>query len=92
VRLKALDGLKPFAQTPEVRKALMDALLKDDNPGVRKQAIDLLTQGIGDSAGQSIDRDVVGALQELMNRESNDYLRQRSQRVLELVNASAETY
>jgi hypothetical protein len=92
VRLKAMDGLKPFAQAPEVRKALMDVLLRDNNPGVRKQAIDVLTQGMGETAGQAIDRDVVGALQELMNRESNAYLRQRSQRVLELVNASAETY
>jgi len=92
VRLKAMAGLKPFAQAPEVRKALTEVLLKDSNAGVRKQAIDVLTQGIGESAGQTIDRDIVGALQELMNRESNDYLRQRSQRVLELVNASAETY
>jgi hypothetical protein len=92
VRLKALDGLRPFVQAPEVRKALTDVLLTDANPGIRMQAIDLLTQGIGESGGQTIDRDVVGALQELMNSESNDYLRQRSQRVLELVNASAETY
>ncbi len=92
VRLKAMEGLKPFAQTPEVRKAITNVLLTDSNPGMRKQAIDVLTQGMGETAGQSIDRDVVGALQELMNRESNAYLRQRSQRVLELVNASAETY
>jgi hypothetical protein len=92
VRLKAMEGLKPFAQTPEVRKALMNVLLRDSNAGMRKQAIDVLTQGMGETAGQTIDRDIVGALQELMNRESNAYLRQRSQRVLELVNASAETY
>jgi hypothetical protein len=91
VRLKAMEGLKPFAQAPEVRKALTE-MLKDANPGIRMQAIDLLTQGIGESSGQTIDRDVIGALQELLNSESNDYLRQRSQRVLELVNASAETY
>jgi len=92
VRLKAMEGLKPFAQTPEVRKVLTEVLLRDSNSGVRKQAIDVLTQGMGETAGQTIDRDIVGALQELMNRESNPYMRQRSQRVLELVNASAETY
>jgi len=96
VRLKAMDGLKPFAQQPEVRKALAGVLLSDGNPGMRKQAIDLLTQGVGDgtgnSAGNALDRDMVGTLQELMNRENNAYVRQRGERVLQLVNASRETY
>lgn len=100
VRLKAMDGLKPFAQQPEVRKALSGVLLSDGNPGMRTQAIDLLTQGVGEStglggdnaAGHALDRDVIGTLQELMNRENNAYVRQRGQRVLQLVNASSETY
>lgn len=96
VRLKAMDGLRPFVEQPEVRKALTGVLLLDGNPGMRTQAIDLLTQGVGESTsilpGHALDRDVVGTLQELMNRENNAYVRQRGQRVLQLVNASAETY
>ena len=91
VRLKAMDGLKPFVRQPEVRKALSGVLLSDGNPGMRTQAIDLLTQGVGDS-NSALDRDIVGTLQELMNRENNAYVRQRGERVLQLVNASQETY
>ena len=92
VRLKAMDGLRPFVQHPEVRKALAGVLLSDGNPGMRTQAIDLLTQGVGESNGNSLDRDVIGTLQELMNTENNAYVRQRGERVLQLVNASQETY
>jgi hypothetical protein len=92
VRLKAMDGLKPFVRHPEVRKALSGVLLSDGNPGMRTQAIDLLTQGVGDSTNNPLDRDIIGTLQELMNRENNAYVRQRGERVLQLVNASQETY
>ncbi len=92
VRLKAMDGLKPFVRQPEVRKALSGVLLTDGNPGMRTQAIDLLTQGVGDSTNNGLDRDIVGTLQELMNHENNAYVRQRGERVLQLVNASQETY
>jgi len=96
VRLKAMDGLKPFVRQPEVRKALSGVLLSDGNPGMRTQAIDLLTQGVGEgtgnTTGNALDRDMIGTLQELMNRENNAYVRQRGERVLQLVNASQETY
>jgi len=87
VRMKALDGLKPFAQQPEVRAALTQVLLTDSNPGLRTQAIDLLTKGA------SVDRQVIGTLQELMLRgEQQGYVRERCRRVLESMNASLETY
>ena len=96
VRLKAMDGLKPFVRQPEVRKALSGVLLSDGNPGMRTQAIDLLTQGVGEgtgnTTGNALGRDIIGTLQELMNRENNAYVRQRGERVLQLVNASQETY
>jgi hypothetical protein len=92
VRLKAMDGLKPFVQQPEVRKALSGVLLSDGNPGMRTQAIDLLTKGVGETPANGLDRDIIGTLQELMNRENNAYVRQRGERVLQLVNASQETY
>jgi hypothetical protein len=88
VRLKAMEGLRPFAREPEVRSALAQVLLSDSNPGLRTQAIDLLTAG----PSENLDRQIVGTLQELMNRESNTYVRDRSQQVLEAMNASAQTY
>jgi hypothetical protein len=106
VRLKAMGGLKEFSAEPEVRKALSRALLSDANPGVRTQAIDLLIQGSvgGGSAGggsaaepaggslPNLDSALIGTLQQLMLRESNASVRQRCEKVLEAMNASAEIY
>lgn len=87
VREKALSGLTPYASEPEVRNALTAVLLGDSNPGLRTEAIDLLTRGT------SVDRQVIGTLQELMLRgEQLGYVRQRCLRVLQAVNASSETY
>jgi hypothetical protein len=88
VRFKAMEGLKAFAQEPEVRKALSQTLLSDANPGIRAQAIDLLIQ----ASGENLDRQVIGALQELMLREDNAGVRQRCQRVLASFNASPGIY
>jgi anti-sigma factor RsiW len=84
VRLKALDGLKQFAEDPDTRQALTQVLLADDNPGVRTQVIDLLVQRHTDA--------MVGVLQELLEKEDNGYIRMRCQKVLQDMNASAETY
>jgi hypothetical protein len=84
VRLKALDGLKDFGDDPETRKTLTQVLLKDDNPGVRTQVIDLLIPHRSNA--------MVGALQELMMKEDNDYIRMRCQKALHEMNASVETY
>jgi hypothetical protein len=93
VRLKAMEGLKPFAQQPEVRAAMTQVLLSDSNPGLRTQAIDLLTKGLNqDSPAISYDRQVIGAMQELMQRENNAYVRQRCKAALDAVKASTETY
>lgn len=84
VRLKALEGLKPFARDPETRKVLSQVLLTDDNPGVRTQAIDLLVE--------NMQTEVIGTLQELIIRESNPYIRQKSLKALRDANASVETF
>jgi hypothetical protein len=84
VRLRALEGLKSFATEPAVRSTLVRSLLVDDNPGVRIQAIDLLIQKREDA--------LVGVLQELMQRETNNYVRLRCQRALQEMNASVETF
>jgi hypothetical protein len=93
VRLKALKGLTPFAQQPDVRSALTQVLLTDVNPEMRSQSIDLLTKSLNaDDPAMSFDRQVIGAMQELMQRESNAYVRQRCKTALESVKASTETY
>ena len=84
VRLKALEGLRPYAAQPEVRKALSHALLSDDTPAIRTQAIDLL---ISSHSG-----DVVGVLQQLMEKEQDNYIRSRSIKALREMNASAGTF
>lgn len=84
VRLKAIEGLRPFATDPSVRRVLSGALERDENPGVRGQAVDLLVEH-----GQ---KDVVDVLQRLMQREDNGYIRSRTQRALEAINASVETF
>ena len=80
VRLKAIAGLKEYSKDPEARQVLARVLLKDTNAGVRAQAIDVLTQ--------QRSKDVVGSLQELLRREDNDYVRQRTQRALNEMKAS----
>ena len=84
VRLKALEGLRPLAGDPNVRLLFARTVERDDNPGVRTQAVDLLIQH-----GQ---KDVVEVLQRLLQREDNSYIRSRSQRALESINASVETF
>jgi hypothetical protein len=88
VRFKAMEGLKAFAHEPEVRSALSETLLTDSDPGIRTQAIDLLIQG----SGETLDRQVIGTLQQLMLREENAGVRQKSQRVLASFNASPGIY
>ncbi|MFB3776156.1 MAG: HEAT repeat domain-containing protein [Bryobacteraceae bacterium] len=80
VRLKALEGLRPFASDPEVRSVLSHVLLSDDHVGVRAQAIDLLAEHRED--------DIVGVLQQLVDREDEGYIRERSQSILQAMNAS----
>jgi hypothetical protein len=80
VRLKALDGLKPYATDKQTRQALTRVLLKDANPNVRSMAIDVLTR-----EGAN---DMVAPLQELMRKEDNDYVRMRTQTILSQMKAS----
>jgi HEAT repeat protein len=69
---------------------LTRVLLADENPGVRTKAIDLLMQGGG--AQRMTDPATVGALQELLRKEDNNYIRLRTQRALQEVNASPGVY
>jgi HEAT repeat protein len=84
VRLKAIDGLKSYGGQAEVRQALSEVLLNDDNLGVRTHAVDLLRQ--------HQDLALAGVLQQVMGKESNDYVRMQCQKMLEELNASLETF
>jgi hypothetical protein len=84
VRLKALGALKVIAADREVQDVLARVLLADDNPGVRTQAIDLLVQHKDDSS--------IPVLQQLVQKENNNYVRLRCQRALEEMNASVGTF
>jgi hypothetical protein len=84
VRMKALEALRTFAAEPEMRQALAQALLSDENAGVRTLAVNLLIE--------HREQDLVGVLQQLLRRESNDYIRERSARALREMRASVETF
>ena len=84
VRLKALDGLKPLAGDPQVRKILAQVLLADDNPAVRMQVVDLLVSHRDDS--------MVGVLQNLVQKEDNNYVRLKCEKALKDMNASIGTF
>lgn len=84
VRMKAIEGLKTFGSDAETRKAVAQVLLSDENPGVRIMAVDLLVE--------RKQQDLVGVLQQLLRKENNDYIRERSTRALREMRASVETF
>ena len=84
VRLKAIEGLKAYGADPETRSVLSKVLLADDSLGVRAQAIDLLVQ--------HKEMALIGTLQQLMEREPDDYIRLRGQQALQAMNASLEPF
>ncbi len=88
VRWRAMEGLKSYTHDPSVQTALAQVLLEDMNPGMRTQAIDLLTPEMG----PAMNRQVVGVLQQMVSREDDAYVRQRAQKMLEAVKASAGIY
>ncbi|HEV3334151.1 MAG TPA: HEAT repeat domain-containing protein [Bryobacteraceae bacterium] len=84
VRLKAVEGLKPLSGDPDVRKVLAQVLLADDNPAIRMQVVDVLVEHRDD--------DIVGVLQDLMQKEDNSYVRLKSEKALKAMNASVGTF
>jgi hypothetical protein len=76
VRLKALEGLRPYvAGDVRVRDAVLEALVNDPNPGVRTQAIQSLQP-------VSADGSVRVTLQGLAARDKNAFIRKEAGRVL----------
>lgn len=88
VRLKAMEGLERYTSDPVVQNALAHVLLNDPNSGMRTRVIDTLNERVG----QELNRQMVGALQELMSREGDQDVRERAGRMLHSIKASAGTY
>ncbi|MEI9971608.1 MAG: HEAT repeat domain-containing protein [Ignavibacteriota bacterium] len=84
VRLRALDAVKSMAGDQRVAKTLSQVLLTDVNPAMRMQVIDLMVSRRDDS--------LVGALQNLMEREDNNGVRLKASKVLKDWNASIGTF
>lgn len=79
VRSKALAGLEPYiAIDTRVRDAILEALLKDPDPGIRSQAIGLLTPVEADSSVRDV-------LQTVATQDQNPYIRTVSRQYLERV-------
>ena len=83
-RLKALEALAPYKQDSDVRQALIATLRTDANPGMRVNAIDLLTA--------DPDRELVDVLQDVVRYEPNSWVRLRSEQTLAELNASIGLY
>jgi hypothetical protein len=77
VRLKALDGLKPYvAEDMRVRDAVLEALMDDSDPGVRSEAIELLKPVEADSSVREV-------LHTVASEDDNPHIRTVSQEVLD---------
>ena len=84
VRLKAIEGLKTLAGDPQIRQTLAQVLQTDDNPAVRMQVIDLLVEHRDDS--------MVGVLQNVVQKDNNNYVRLKCEKALKEMNASIGTF
>ena len=76
--------MKSFGADADVRTTLAQVLLKDQNPGVRIQVIDLL---IANQDPATVERS-----QTLIGKEDNSYVRMRCQNALREMNASVGTF
>ncbi len=77
VRLRALNGLKPYvAEDIRVRDAVLDALMNDEDATVRSRAIDLLHPVEADSS-------VLEVLHTVATEDDNPHIRTVSREVLD---------
>jgi hypothetical protein len=91
VRIKALEGLRQFANDSATREAVEFVLKHDNNADVRSEAIDMLVPA--DLTAPTITPDVLRTLQDILSSEQeNDYVRSRSLQVLRAVNISGPVY
>jgi hypothetical protein len=90
VRLKALDGLRQFADDTATRNTLEFVLEHDGSPEVRSQAIDVL---IPASQGLSFTPDLIKILQGVSRfQEKDSFVHDRCSQVLQQMRKPAEIY
>jgi HEAT repeat protein len=81
VRLKAVEALDGAEPQNQVRQTLLDALVDDQNPGVRVEAInelrDMAAKGEVDS-----DDHLLAVLRELIKKDPSVYIRLQSAAVI----------
>jgi hypothetical protein len=79
VRLKALDGLQPYvAEDTRVRDAVLEALLNDQDPRVRSEAVNIIEPVEADTSVRQV-------LHTVANFDQNPHIRTVSREVLSRV-------
>lgn len=77
VRMKALEGLQPYiAEDMRVRDAVLESLIKDSDPRIRSQAINLIEPVEGDSSVREV-------LHTVATQDENPHIRTASRQVLQ---------
>ncbi|HTZ89566.1 MAG TPA: HEAT repeat domain-containing protein [Alloacidobacterium sp.] len=77
VRMKALEGLQPYiAEDMRVRDAVLESLMKDSDPRIRAQAINLIEPVEGDSSVREV-------LHTVATQDDNPEIRTVSRQVLQ---------
>jgi hypothetical protein len=82
VRLKALEALDGTEPEDVVQQTLLDALVDDDNPGVRVEAINELRDLAASGRVSSDDGHMVSVLRDRMQKDPNTYIRLQSAQVI----------
>jgi anti-sigma factor RsiW len=82
VRLKALEALDGAEPQDIVQQTLLDALVDDDNPGVRVEAINELRDLAAKGRVSSDDGHMMSVLRERMQRDPNTYIRLQSAQLI----------
>ncbi|MFL6414496.1 MAG: HEAT repeat domain-containing protein [Bryobacteraceae bacterium] len=86
VRLKALEGLRPFRTDDETRSTLLSVIQYDDNSGVRSEAMEVL---VPSGTDVRLSPDVAGAFQQIIRSEhDDDFIRLRCLQILQTASAS----
>jgi hypothetical protein len=82
VRLKALEALDGTEPQDIVQQTLLDALVDDDNPGVRVEAINELRDLAMQGRVTSDDGHMMSVLRERVQKDPNTYIRLQSAQVI----------
>ena len=82
VRLKALEALDGAEPQDIVQQTLLSALVDDDNPGVRVEAINELRELAAKGRVTSDDGHMLSVLRDRMQKDPNTYIRLQSAQVI----------